>query len=67
MRKQHPRRYGGRVVHSGDADHPIIVGVVELNTLSTAELDALERFTEARLHATEAMIPAAGADSGDGH
>jgi hypothetical protein len=54
MSKLHPRRYGDKVTVSGDPDAPIrhMVATVELEKLSAAELDALERFCEARLAAT---------------
>jgi hypothetical protein len=48
-----PRLYGDRVTLAGDPAAPIVhaVGVLDLKRLSTAELDALERFTGARLAA----------------
>jgi hypothetical protein len=55
MSKLVPKKYGDRIVHAGDQDAPIqhIVGRLELERLSEAELDALERFADARLAATE--------------
>ena len=56
MSKLHPQRYGEKVQVAGDPDNPIhhMVGVVDLSRLSGPELDALERFTDARLAATDA-------------
>jgi Bacteriophage Sf6, terminase small subunit-like len=53
MSKLVPKKFGDRIVHAGDQDAPIqhVVGVLELDRLSGPELDALERFTEARLPA----------------
>jgi hypothetical protein len=50
MSKLYPSRYGDKIVHSGDSALPIahVVGVVDLQRLSEAELNALERFTDAR-------------------
>ena len=50
-----PKKYGDRIVHAGDQDALIqhIAGGLELERLSEAELDLLERFTGARLAATE--------------
>jgi len=50
-----PKKYGDRIVNAGDQDVLIqhIAGGLELERLSEAELDALERFTGARLAATE--------------
>jgi hypothetical protein len=57
MSKIVPKKYGDRVVHAGDPDDPVrhLVGVVNLETLSNAELDALERFCQARLAATAVL------------
>jgi hypothetical protein len=48
-----PRIYGDKVTVAGDPNAPIhhLVGVVDLDALSDAELDALEAFTQARLSA----------------
>jgi hypothetical protein len=56
MSKLYPSRYGDKIVHSGDPATPIahVVGVLDLKRLSGAELDALERFTDARLAAQDA-------------
>jgi hypothetical protein len=55
MSKLVPKKFGDRIVHAGDQDAPIqhVVCKLELDRLSTAELDALERFADARLAATE--------------
>jgi hypothetical protein len=55
MSKLYPSRYGDKIVHSGDPATPIahVVGVLDLSQLSGPELDALERFTDARLEAKE--------------
>jgi hypothetical protein len=55
MSKLYPSRYGDKIVHAGDPATPIahVVGVVDLERLSGPELDALERFTEARLAAQD--------------
>ena len=49
------KKYGDRIVHAGDQDAPIqhVVGRLDLDRLSEAELDALERFADARLAAIE--------------
>jgi hypothetical protein len=54
MSKLVPKRFGDRLVHAGDQDAPIrhVLDVIDLERLSGPELDALERFTEARLAAT---------------
>ena len=54
MSKIVPKKFGDRVVHAGDADEPVrhLVGTVNLEALSGPELDALERFCQARLAAT---------------
>jgi hypothetical protein len=51
-----PRIYGDKVTVAGDAAAPIanVVRVADLERLSDAELDALERFTDARLAAKDA-------------
>ena len=55
MSKLVPKKYGDRIVHAGDEDAPIqhVVGRLDLDRLSEAELDALERFADARLAAIE--------------
>jgi Bacteriophage Sf6, terminase small subunit-like len=55
MSKLHPQRYGDKVQVGGDAANPIrhTVGVIDLAHLSDPELDALERFTDARLAAKD--------------
>jgi hypothetical protein len=55
MSKINPARFGDRVQIAGDPDSPIrhTVGVLDLSRLSAPELDALERFTDARLAAKE--------------
>jgi len=55
MSKLHPQRYGDKVQVGGDPDNPIrhTVGVIDLAHLSGPELDALERFTDARLAAKD--------------
>jgi hypothetical protein len=57
MSKLYPSRYGDKIVHAGDPAAPIahVVGVLDLKQLSDAELDALERFTDARIAAKEAQ------------
>ncbi len=51
------RRYGDKLVHSGDAENPIVVlsGAVALDRLSAPELDALERLAQARLAAIDVV------------
>src|SRR4051794_1080250 len=55
MSKLHPARYGDKVQMAGDLDNPIkhAVGLLDLSQLSDPELDALERFTDARLTAKD--------------
>jgi hypothetical protein len=55
MSKLHPQRYGDKVQVAGDPDHPIrhTVAVIDLSQLSGPELDALERFADARLAARD--------------
>jgi hypothetical protein len=55
MPKLHPTKYGERVTVAGDAENPLqhVVSVVDMTKLSNAELDALERFADARLAAIE--------------
>ena len=50
-----PKVYGDKLTVAGDAKAPIhyVVGI-HLTALSNAELDALERFTDARLAAQDA-------------
>jgi hypothetical protein len=54
-----PRTYGDKITVGGDPNAPIhhLVGVVDLDTLSKAELDALEGFAQARLLATSKVTP----------
>ena len=51
-----PKIYGDKLTVAGDAKAPIhhVVGI-DLSALSNAELDALERFTDARLAAKDAQ------------
>jgi len=52
MSKLHPQRHGDKVQVAGDPAAPIVhVAGVDLKRLSSAELDALERFADARLAA----------------
>jgi hypothetical protein len=55
MSKLYPSRYGDKIVHADDPAAPIahVVGVLDLGQLSDPELDALERFTDARLTAKD--------------
>jgi hypothetical protein len=55
MSKLHPQRWGDKVQVAGDPDNPVrhMVGVADLSQLSDPELDALERFTDARLAAKD--------------
>jgi hypothetical protein len=55
MSKLHPGKYGDKVTVAGDAENPLqhVVRALDLTKLSGLELDALERFTDARLAATE--------------
>jgi hypothetical protein len=55
MSKLHPARYGDKVQVAGDPDNPVrhMVGLADLSQLSNPELDALERFTDARLAAKD--------------
>ena len=68
MSKLVPKQYGDRIVHAGDEGAPIqhVVGRLELDRLSESELDALERFADARLAAIEvaedSKDPASSAD-----
>jgi hypothetical protein len=57
MSKLYPSRYGDKIVHAGDSAMPIThtVSVIDLKQLSNAELDALERFANARLAAQDAQ------------
>lgn len=64
MSKLVPNKYGDRIVHAGDQDAPIqhIVGRLELERLSEAELDALERFSNTRIAATEVAEDSKGSN-----
>ncbi len=58
MSKLHHKRYGDKLVVAGDPDAPIVhIHQISdlLATMGPAEIDALERFTEARLQALEAL------------
>lgn len=58
MSKLHPAKYGDKVVIGGDAKNPLqhVVRAVDLTKLSGPELDALERFADARLAALEVAV-----------
>ena len=64
MSKLVPKKYGDRIVHAGDQDAPIqhIVGRLELERLSEAELDALERFADTRMAALEVAVDSRDSD-----
>ena len=49
-------KYGDKVTIAGDVDNPLqrVASVLDVKRLSSAELDALERFTDARLAARDA-------------
>jgi hypothetical protein len=51
MSKLAYRRYGDKLIHSGDADNPIRVmhEAARISDLSPVELEALDLFTRARL------------------
>jgi hypothetical protein len=51
MSKLAYRKYGDKLIHSGDPEHPVLMlhKQAEIERLSSAELDALDRFTQARL------------------
>jgi hypothetical protein len=53
MSKVAYRRYGDKLVHSGDPESPLVVlhKQAGLDRLSPTELEALDRFTHARLQA----------------
>jgi hypothetical protein len=55
MSKLHPSKYGDNVTVAGDPDAPLqhVVKHLDVATLSGPELDALERFTDARLAAKD--------------
>ena len=55
MSKLNPARYGDKVTLAGDAKNPLqhVVRALDLTKLSGPELDALERFADARLAAVE--------------
>lgn len=54
MSKLDVKRYGDKLIHSGDPDNPVTVlhKVASVEHLSQAELDALDSFTQARLTST---------------
>jgi hypothetical protein len=56
MSKLNPAKYGDKVTVAGDAENPLqhVINVLDMTKLSNAELDALERFANARLAAVEA-------------
>jgi hypothetical protein len=41
--------YCGRLLYTGEPDNPIRIEVADLSPLSVLELEALERFAQARL------------------
>ena len=51
MSKLAPKRYGDRLLHSGDPEHPLLMLHMraELTPLTVYELAALDTFTRARL------------------
>jgi|SRR5579872_4443994 len=53
MSKLAPRRYGDKLIHSGDPDNPILLlhRAAPIGPLRADELEALDRFTQARLGA----------------
>jgi len=55
MSKLAPRRYGDRLLHAGDPENPLRVlhESVNLDRLNDAELDALEKFAQARIEAMQ--------------
>jgi hypothetical protein len=64
MSELHPAKYGDRVTVAGDAESPLQhdISVVDLTELSSPELDALERFADARLAANEVSDDRKGFD-----
>ena len=64
MSKLNPASYGDKVTIAGDAKNPLqhVVSVLELTKLSGPELDALERFADARLAATDVAEESKGSD-----
>ena len=66
MSKLHPARYGDKVTVAGDPDEPQrhVVSRLDVAKLSGPELDALERFTDARLAAKD--VQDKGAESAAG-
>jgi hypothetical protein len=49
-----PRTFGDKVTVAGDPQAPIVhIAAIDLKQLSGSELDALERFTDARLAAKD--------------
>ena len=53
MSKLAPKRYGERLLVAGDAENPLQVKQVSLSSLSSDQLDALERFTAAMIEAQQ--------------
>jgi hypothetical protein len=64
MSKLHPAKYGDRVTLAGDAENPLqhVVSVLDMTKLSDPELDAFERFADARLAAIEEVENSKGSD-----
>jgi hypothetical protein len=64
MSKLHAAKYGDKVTVSGDAENPLqhVVNVLDMTKLSDPELDALERFADARLAAIEVAEDTKGTD-----
>lgn len=58
MSKLAYRRYGDKLVHSGDAESPIVVmhQAARIGDLSPVELEALDLFTRARLTVIDAEV-----------
>jgi hypothetical protein len=55
MSKLHPGKYGDKVTVAGDAENPLqaVVTHIDVTRLTGPELDALERFTDARIAAKD--------------
>jgi hypothetical protein len=64
MSKLHPARFGDKVTVAGDVENPLqhVVRAVDLTKLSGPELDALERFADARLAAFEVAADSKGSN-----
>ena len=67
MSKLNAAKYGDKVTLAGDGKNPLqhVVRAVDLTKLSGPELDALERFADARLAAVEATENSKGPDEQD--